>query len=414
MSRKKKKVVSSDITDLRENPGKFTIYGEDYIEGEALNQMVTAMKLPVSVKGALMPDAHTGYGLPIGGVLAVKNNVVIPYAVGVDIACRMCMSIFDLPSELVFTEKKRLKQLLGDHTTFGVGSTCKDHLDNSVFDKPEWNQVGYVKKMKDLAWSQLGTSGGGNHFAEWGVLEVLKDDFLLIVPPGKYLALLTHSGSRGFGSQVAEYYSKLAMAEVSLPQGAKHLAWLELDSEAGQEYWLAMNLAGDYASANHHEIHTKIARDLLLTPLMIVENHHNFAWKERLIDGTEVIVHRKGATPAGKNNIGIIPGSMVHHGFIIRGKGNEDSINSASHGAGRIMSRTAAFKNINREEMYKYLKDCGVELIGCNVDEAPLVYKDIDRVMSLQSDLVDILARFTPKIVRMAEPERWSRKWSNA
>jgi len=360
--RSKPEFVKQKTADpvLSVRPVPYVIYGHDYIEKDALAQMETAMRLPVTRAGALMPDAHTGYGLPIGGVLATEGNVVIPYAVGVDIACRMCMSVFELPEKNLEKDKKKLIDLLLSNTHFGLGGTCRNHLDNSLFDRAEWNSTNIIRDLKDKAWSQLGTSGEGNHFVEWGLLEVNKTEEIPGIPSGRYVALLSHSGSRGFGNDIASYYSKVAMDKTRLPHEARHLAWLNLDSEEGQEYWIAMNLAGDYASANHHEIHNKISLALGLDPFAMLENHHNFAWKERLPNGNEVIIHRKGATPAGRDNIGIIPGSMTHPGFIVRGKGKKESLNSASHGAGRVMSRAAAFRGIDADEMQKCLKDHGV------------------------------------------------------
>ena len=186
-----------------------------------------------------------------------------------------------------------------------------------------------------------------------------------------------------------------------MPGEAANLAWLDLNTEAGQEYWLAMNLAGDYASANHHQIHERIANALGERPLFQIENHHNFAWKEKLADRTEVIVHRKGATPAGEGVLGIIPGSMTAPGFIVKGKGNVDSVNSASHGAGRLMSRSAAKNSITKKMVKQELEKHKVELLGGGLDEAPMAYKDILKVMSYQNDLVEVLGAFTPKIVRM-------------
>ncbi len=399
----------SPILNLHKKPLYYKIFGKEQIEEGALEQMDIAMSLPVSLTGALMPDAHVGYGLPIGGVLATKNNVVIPYAVGVDIACRMCMSVFNIPVKKFEQKKHKLKKALVSRTVFGVGSETKDHFNSRLFDKKEWQATKVIRDLKDLAYRQHGTSGAGNHFAEWGILEVSGNDDLLNVPKGKYIALLSHSGSRGFGAKIAKIYSDIAKQKLNLPNQAKNLSWLDLDSEEGIEYWIAMNLAGDYASDNHHEIHNKIWKELGLKPLRMIENHHNFAWKEKLEDGTEVIVHRKGATPAAKENIGIIPGSMTRHGFIIRGKSNPSSLNSSSHGAGRVLSRKQAIKKISRNDLQKMIADAGIELIGGHVDEAPIVYKDIDQVMSYQKSLVDILATFTPKIVRMAEPERWRR-----
>jgi tRNA-splicing ligase RtcB len=187
-----------------------------------------------------------------------------------------------------------------------------------------------------------------------------------------------------------------------------------MDEEEGIEYWHAMNLAGDYASACHHVIHQKIAKQLSRTPMIMVENHHNFAWKE-MLDGKEVIVHRKGATPAGKNVLGIIPGSMTAPGFIVKGRGETTSINSASHGAGRKMSRTAASKSITMSHLKDDLQKHGVKLLGGGVDEAPDAYKDIELVMQSQTELVDIVGKFTPKIVKMdgTAPKSW-RKNSGA
>jgi tRNA-splicing ligase RtcB len=388
---------------LKEEIAEFPVWGLEHIEVGALAQMRTAIQLPIAIAGALMPDAHQGYGLPIGGVLATTANTIIPFAVGVDIACRMCLSIFDLPAEVVDTETDMLKSLLVDHTNFGMGGTTKVHHDASLFDSQTWNETKLIRGLKDKAYAQLGTSGTGNHFVEWGELTIA-EGALSGIPAGSYLALLSHSGSRGFGGSVADYYSRIAMTKTKLPAEAKHLAWLDLDKDEGREYWIAMNLAGEYASANHHEIHNKIAKALNLAPLMRIENHHNFAWKEQLADGTEVMVHRKGATPAGEGVLGIIPGSMSTPGFVVRGKGNVTSINSASHGAGRLMSRSAAFKTLDRAAIAANLVDKRITLIGSDMDEAPMAYKDIHTVMAAQNDLVEVLAKFEPRIVRMANP----------
>jgi tRNA-splicing ligase RtcB len=244
---------------------------------------------------------------------------------------------------------------------------------------------------------------------EFGIIEISEKDEVLNVEPGKYIGLLSHSGSRGLGANIANHYTKLAKQKRRLPGEANNLAWFNLDEEEGIEYWLCMNLAGDYASANHHIIHEKIARQLGRQPLKMVENHHNFAWKE-MVDGKELIVHRKGATPAGKNVLGIIPGSMTASGFIVKGKGEGASLSSASHGAGRKMSRTAALKSITQNALKEDLQRHGVKLLGAGLDEAPFAYKDIEEVMKSQKHLVDIVGKFTPKIVKMdgTTPRRWS------
>ena len=385
------------------NNSSFVIYGNDFIEAGARAQMQTAVRLPVAVAGALMPDAHQGYGLPIGGVLAT-NNAVIPYGVGVDIGCRMCLSIFDIPADHLETDAAIYKNALIKHTKFGAGAGFHGQYksDHAVLDNNNFKMNALTKRVQDKAMVQLGTSGGGNHFVEWGIIEMLTADNEWNIPVGKYIALLSHSGSRGMGAIIAGHYTKLAKEVCQLPKEAINLAYLDMHSQEGQEYWLAMNLAGDFASACHEVIHTKLTKAIGAQVLARVENHHNFAWKEQL-NGQEVIVHRKGATPAGEGVLGIIPGSMTAPGFLVRGKGNAASINSASHGAGRQMSRTKAEQSFTTTEIETMLKDHGVTLIGGGLDEAPGAYKDIHQVMAAQAELVDTLAMFTPKIVRMAD-----------
>jgi tRNA-splicing ligase RtcB len=268
--------------------------------------------------------------------------------------------------------------------------------------------------LQERARTQLGSSGSGNHFVEFGVVEIPEKDEVLGIEAGSYLGLLSHSGSRALGANIANHYTKLAKEKRKLPGEAQNLAWLSLDEEEGIEYWRAMNLAGDYASACHHIIHAKIAKQLGREPLKMVENHHNFAWKENF-EGKEVIVHRKGATPAGIDVLGIIPGSMTAPGFIVKGKGEKASISSASHGAGRKLSRTAALKSITHKELNEILEKQGVKLMGGGLDEAPFAYKDIHEVMKAQKQLVETVGLFYPKIVKMdgAVPKQWRKRRQN-
>ncbi|HTL30789.1 MAG TPA: RtcB family protein [Tepidisphaeraceae bacterium] len=382
----------------RDAPAPYQIWGEG-IEKGALDQMHNATRLPVAVSGALMPDAHQGYGLPIGGVLATEN-AVIPYAVGVDIACRMKLSVFDIPA----SEMKKLNQTLVNalkrETVFGTGAAHNRPLEHEVMEC-DWSCSPITKRALDKARGQLGTSGSGNHFVEFGVLTLSEPELGLAA--GEYLALLSHSGSRGAGAMVAQHYSTLARnLHKELPPELSYLAWLDLDSEAGQEYWNAMNLMGQYASANHALIHQKVARNIGAKVLAGVENHHNFAWKETHGE-KDVVVHRKGATPAGEGVLGVIPGSMAAPGFVVRGKGKPASLESASHGAGRQMSRTAAREKFRWNHVKPILEAAGVQLLSAGLDEVPGAYKDIHSVMAAQSDLVDVIARFDPKIVRMAD-----------
>lgn len=390
-----------DIIPLREKPVDYAVFGAGFIEEGTIRQLNSAVRLPVAVAGALMPDAHQGYGLPIGGVLATEN-AVIPYGVGVDIGCRMCLSIVDLPVDSLKTKASQYEKALKYKTKFGAGAEWKRNDEDPVLEREEFKEIQILRNLQAKAAGQLGTSGSGNHFVEWGIVTITDAGNEWDLAPGDYVALLSHSGSRGLGAQVAGHYTRLAKELCVLPKDAQHLAWLDLDTEAGQEYWLAMNLAGDYASACHHLIHKRLIAEMGATMLARVENHHNFAWKE-IHHGKELIVHRKGATPAGKGVLGIIPGSMTAPGFIVRGKGETTSLHSASHGAGRQMSRTKAIASITGEEMRKMLQDNGVTLIGGGLDEAPGAYKDIHTVMAAQADLVEVVGRFQPKMVRMAD-----------
>ena len=392
-----------EIIPLNEVAKEYNIFGEQHIEEGARKQMHIAMKLPVTVAGALMPDAHQGYGLPIGGVLATKN-AIIPYGVGVDIGCRMALSVYDIPESHFYENEAKYKRELIAHTKFGAGHGYHGRYKSShdVLDRKEFSLTPFIKNLQDKAWSQLGTSGGGNHFVEFGIIEFAEKDEILNIEKGNYVALLTHSGSRGMGAAIAGHYTRLAKQICKLPQEASNLAYLDMNSQEGQEYWLAMNLAGDYASACHQVIHDKMQKAVGATVLAKVENHHNFAWKE-IWNNEEVIVHRKGATPAAKGVMGIIPGSMTAPGFLVRGKGEASAINSASHGAGRQMSRTQAVKNITKADMSAVLKEHGVTLVGAGRDEAPMAYKDITVVMEAQKELIDVVAKFTPKLVRMAD-----------
>lgn len=383
----------------RSTPAPFQIWGES-LDKNAIQQMHNAAQLPVAVRGALMPDAHLGYGLPIGGVLATRN-AIIPYAVGVDIACRMKLSVLDLSPHTLKSETKRLINAIERETRFGKGVTFRkgERRDHPVMEM-DWHAGPVTRGLKDKAWAQLGTSGSGNHFVEFGVLTV--QDATLGVAEGSYLALLSHSGSRGPGAMVANHYSKLARdLHPELPKELAHLAWFDLNSSEGQAYWAAMSLMGEYAKANHACIHAQVVKALGAEVLLDVENHHNFAWKETH-DGETVIVHRKGATPADEGVLGIIPGSMGDPGFVVRGKGNAAALNSAAHGAGRRMSRREAIKTFNWSDLKKYLREREVTLLSAGLDEVPMAYKDIEEVMAAQTDLVETLARFDPRLVKMA------------
>lgn len=397
-------MTQNPVPPIFDEPVPFAVWGASDLDDTTLEQMRNACRLPVSVRGAQMPDGHVGYGLPIGGVLATRN-AVIPYGVGVDIACRMKLSVMPEDAGRLDGWRDRLRKALLAETSFGMGADFKKgaRRQHEVMDDPAWGELPpALKRLRDRAWEQLGSSGTGNHFVEWGELHLQKPDPRLALPPGRYLALLSHSGSRGFGSNVAKYYTDIAIGKTPLPSPFKHLAWLNLSSDEGEGYWRAMELAGRYASANHDMIHRHVLRAAGLTPVFQIENHHNFAWKE-VHDGEELIVHRKGATPAGEGELGVIPGTMADPGYVVRGLGSAASLKSASHGAGRRLSRSAARNQITGKQMRDYLAERRVELLSAGVDEAPMAYKDIREVMQAQSDLVEPIAAFYPRLVRMAE-----------
>ena len=384
---------------VRPNPVGYQTWGADGIDEGSHAQMKQACSVPVAVAGALMPDAHIGYGLPIGGVLACEN-AVIPYAVGVDIACRMKMSVLDIPVEAMDSKYESFKDSLERGTVFGGGKSHDKKQPHPVMDQ-DWTVSRITRQRKSKAWAQLGSSGSGNHFAEYGVLTLEQRDEDMNLDAGEYVALLTHSGSRGAGAAVCSTYSDIARAKLSHRYSdLSRLGWLELDTTEGQEYWAAMNLMGDYAAANHDVIHRLVAKLLGGEIIAGVENHHNFAWLENH-NGKDVVVHRKGATPAGEGVLGVIPGSMADPAFVVRGKGNPASLNSASHGAGRQMSRRKAKDKFNFNAVRNSLAKKGVKVLSAGADEVPGVYKNIREVMAQQSDLVDIVARFDPKIVKM-------------
>lgn len=389
----------------------YTTFGKEHIEQGAITQMENVMSLDPVVKGALMPDAHQGYGMPIGGVCAV-DNAVIPYAVGVDIGCRMHLSVIGLNGNDSFSNEEFRQKLRGSllACTYFGGTSLPNHkkVSHPIFDDPRWNKLEKhgIKmfdgsSVKDRAILQLGTSGAGNHFVEWGTYDQPVDwDY-----PNE-LALLSHSGSRSLGFTVANYFTKLASTINSLPEPLNELSWLSMDTEEGRDYWDLMNLCGEYSALNHEVIHHNVRMGLgsdawMSKPIRVISNHHNFAWLEE-VDGKMLYVHRKGATPAGLHKTGIIPSSMATKAYIVTGNGNPDSINSASHGSGRAMSRSKAIKTIKQEDINKMLRDNKVECLGGGVDESPQAYKDINLVMDAQQDLVTVCASFQPRIVRMA------------
>lgn len=378
----------------------------DDLEEGAMEQALNLARLPFVFKHiAIMPDAHEGYGMPIGGVMATKG-VVVPNAVGVDIGCGMRA----IPTNIHNSDLSldTLKKIMGKirmviPTGFNKHSDAKQGLIagmpeiSSNKDVPYYDVAPVVTDNYNNACKSLGTLGGGNHF-----IEIQKDE-------EGFIWIMIHSGSRNLGNQVATHYNKIAieMNEKYFSIVPKHykLAFLPTDSDAGQKYLTEMNYCVDYAKANRRVMMERII-DIFATniPLFIpitedqIDISHNYAVMEHHF-GQNVLIHRKGATLAVKGKLGIIPGSQGTSSYIVEGKSNPESFNSCSHGSGRVMSRTKARKELNLQEEKKKLDDKNIiHAIRGNkdLDEASGAYKDIDTVMKNQEDLVKIIIKLNP------------------
>ncbi len=371
----------------------------DDLESSAIDQAKNLARLPFAFKHiAIMPDAHCGYGMPIGGVLATKG-VIIPNAVGVDIGCGM--RAVRIPCDLP-PSRDQLKAI-NSRIRRQVPVGFKKHSTRAHGSKMPERQGFYILHICDQEYSNaamsLGTLGGGNHFIElqWG-----SDNCLWV---------MVHSGSRNLGTKVATYYNKVAKElnekyHVSVPKGYD-LAFLAMDSVEGQEYGQEMKYCVEFAKANRREIMDRVVASVLdeldiegavSTPIDIA---HNYAQMERHF-GSDVMIHRKGATLARSGTIGIIPGSQGTSSFIVKGKGNPDSFMSCSHGAGRVMSRSKAKATLDLETEIKHLNDQGIVhsvRSESDLDEACGSYKDINEVMANQADLVDIITELKPLAV---------------
>jgi len=267
MERDKKTAARSSFA-LRDTPIAYRIWGREGIDDGAVAQMDLAMRLPSTVAGALMPDAHIGYGLPVGGAFAL-DNAISPGAVGPDIGCSVYLTIFDASPDILDDPRhiETLRRAIRDGAVFGVGAqTDPRHMpDHAVLDDPAWQDTPLTRSLQKKGVEQLGQSGSGNHFCSLGSFELVEETEG--VPPGHYVVLASHSGSRGVGYKIADLYGKRA-EELHKDVGeAKKVAALSLDEADGQEYWEAMNLALRFARANHEVIHTRIGRLAGLHPL---------------------------------------------------------------------------------------------------------------------------------------------------
>lgn len=388
------------VTTTEKLPIKVWLEKEDSLEAGAWEQVKAIANLPFAFHHiAIMPDSHQGYGMPIGGVMATQD-VIVPNAVGVDIGCGMCA----VKTSLTKISTDKLKEIMGEiRKAVPVGFNHHNKPQNETLMPEQHELIGrnIVYEEYKNALTQIGTLGGGNHF-----IEIQKGS-------DGHIWIMIHSGSRNLGFKVAYYYNELAqklntMWFSNIPpfRGKDGLAFLPVNTQEGQNYIKEMNYCVEFALANR-----KLMMDRIIAIFEILNKTvdfepminiaHNYASLEHHF-GKDVWVHRKGATLARKGTIGIIPGSQGTKSYIVSGKGNPESFESCSHGAGRLMGRKQAQRTLNLSEEIKKLDDQGI-IHGIrnikDLDEASGAYKSIDMVMKNQADLVDILVELTPLAV---------------
>ena len=373
------------------------VFGEPVDMG-ALEQIKNAQRYYAS-KVAMMADHHLGFGVPIGGVVAYPEHVS-PSGVGFDIACGNKAVLTDADSIKTKTQINRIMDEVFKKISFGVGRVNEEDVEHELFDDPLWNELPVLRRLKDKAVAQLGTVGSGNHYVD------------IFIDEQDRVWIGVHFGSRGLGHSIATEYIDIAKNKGYYQDG---ISVLHQDSEAGQEYIKAMDLAGRYAYAGRDWVCAKVAKIIGGNIMDEVHNHHNFAWRENH-GGDDLWVVRKGATPAFPGQRGFVGGSMGENAVIIEGMGGElaeHTLHSTVHGAGRVMSRTRAKGNpkkgvkgeISSLDMQKWLNEAGVVLRGGGVDEAPQAYKRLTDVLNYHGDSIRVMHTLKPIGVAMAGPE---------
>jgi tRNA-splicing ligase RtcB len=350
----------------------------------------------------LCADGHKGYAQPIGGVVAYKDKISLS-GVGFDIACGNLAILTDARREQIASKIDKIMDDIVRDISFGIGRKSKTRVEHELFDDPAW-QLRPIRDLKETARDQLGTVGGGNHYVD------------LFADEQDRIWVGVHFGSRGLGHKTATHFLKLAGGRegVDVPPTV-----LDDDSEIGHDYLAGMHLAGRYAYAGREAVARYVAGAILGAKILEeVHNHHNFAWREKH-DGEEYWVVRKGATPAFPGQRGFVGGSMGDEAVIIEGVDSptsREALFSTIHGAGRIMSRTAAKgrfekvgkKRIRREglvrhdEMMKWIADKGVVLRGGDLDEAPQAYRRLPDVLAAHTGTIRVLHTLRPLGVAMA------------
>ena len=369
------------------------------IEEGVLAQAEHVASLPFIYKHfCLMPDAHVGYGMPVGGVMATKG-VIVPNAVGVDIGCGMCAVKTNLKVEEMNIDLiKKILSSIRERIPIGFDHQKERQDESKMPQSHNIDKLRIVKQQYLSALKQIGTLGGGNHF-----IEIQKDT-------DGFIWVMIHSGSRNIGLKVAEHYNnrakKLNALWVSSVSPKADLAFLPFETEEARDYYNEMKYCVDFAYANRSLMMNRI-KEVIEMNFMAVEfdeiiniAHNYAAWEKHF--GEKVIVHRKGATSAKEGETGIIPGSQGTKSYIVEGLGNSQSFMSCSHGAGRVLSRSKAIKTLNLEEEINRLEKQGIiHAIRTQKDleEAASAYKNIEEVMAFQTDLVKIKTELSPMAV---------------
>lgn len=360
--------------------GNIHIFGEN-IEQNALDQFYSAMSQDFSVKGALMADAHTGYSLPIGAVVATEG-VVLPSWVGYDIGCGMCAVATSFEKKAVAGYNEKIFQQIYNHIPVGFDVNKKDVP--SALNTADLSRRGQRVFHARKGFRCLGSLGSGNHFIEIGFDE--SDRVWVVI----------HSGSRGVGHGIATEYMRLAAPGNKASEG--HFGF-RVDDPRGEDYINDMQWAMDFALANRRELLLRVIKVISaycygeMEEATFINRNHNHAEKK---DGWWI--HRKGATHAEKDMMGVIPGNMLDGSFIVRGKGNPDALWSSSHGAGRVLGRKQAKRELDLKQFVKAMSGITAKADRQTLDESPQAYKDIYSVMSRQQSLVEICHHIRPMI----------------
>ena len=387
------------------------VFGQQ--EQQTINQMETVMGKLQASYGVLCADAHLGYSVPVGGVVALEDSICVN-AVGFDIACGNAAVLLDAEPKAVKENIYRTMNEIQSKISFGVGRKNKERVDDDVFYCAYWDEIDILKSLKDKAYEQLGTVGSGNHYVD------------LFTDEEGRIWCGVHFGSRGLGHSICKHFIKLAGGQDGIHADP---VVLKADSDLGEQYLKCMELAGEYAYAGRDWVCDKLAQILRCNILKGVHNHHNFAWRENHF-GKDYWVIRKGATPAFPGQLGFVGGSMGDISVIIEGKkisdsfcptkDQEQSLYSTIHGAGRILGRAEAKgrrhrktgkllsePKVDRKAHEEWMKNKGVELRGGDLDESPYCYKRIEEVLEAHSNTIDILHVLNPIGVCMASSREY-------